>query len=183
MKIKEWLDKVAHVETMPIGNDFSEVWCSNFDGSYITHTGMEDNVKFLAALEITDELTHGVGRSSKDGKWYGWSHRAIFGFEIGSKVAKGDCAYRAQCVEDEIKAAILFWAGDNKEDVTAKDCSDGIIAVSWTYDQDTPNESLRGTEGGSDWHYDANNFGNGEWTAETMDDAKQMAIDFNEGVS
>lgn len=28
-----------------------------------------------------------------DGKWYGWSHRAIHGFEIGDKVKKGDCAY------------------------------------------------------------------------------------------
>lgn len=39
---------------------------------------------------------HGVcsiGFSVKDGKWYGWSHRAIFGFKIGSKVWKGHCAY------------------------------------------------------------------------------------------
>lgn len=28
-----------------------------------------------------------------DGKWYGWSHRAIYGFKVGDKVKKGDCAY------------------------------------------------------------------------------------------
>lgn len=34
-----------------------------------------------------------IGYSEKDGKWYGWSHRAIFGFSVGSKVKRGDCAY------------------------------------------------------------------------------------------
>lgn len=34
-----------------------------------------------------------IGFSVKDGKWYGWSHRAIFGFKIGSKCSKGDCHY------------------------------------------------------------------------------------------
>ena len=28
-----------------------------------------------------------------NGKWYGWSHRAVYGFGIGDKVKKGDCAY------------------------------------------------------------------------------------------
>lgn len=31
-----------------------------------------------------------VGRSRKDGKWYGWSHRAIAGFAVGDRVKKGD---------------------------------------------------------------------------------------------
>ena len=32
-----------------------------------------------------------IGFSEKDGKWYGWSHRAICGFKIGDVVKKGDC--------------------------------------------------------------------------------------------
>ena len=39
------------------------------------------------------KATHGVcsiGKSLKDGKWYGWSHRAIFGFGIGDVVKEGD---------------------------------------------------------------------------------------------
>lgn len=35
---------------------------------------------------------NGVGKSS-NGKWYGWSHRAVYGFGIGDKVKKGDVAY------------------------------------------------------------------------------------------
>jgi hypothetical protein len=34
-----------------------------------------------------------IGFSTKNKKWYGWSHRAICGFKIGSKCRKGDCHY------------------------------------------------------------------------------------------
>jgi len=32
-----------------------------------------------------------IGFSKRDQKWYGWSHRAIFGFGIGDVVKEGDC--------------------------------------------------------------------------------------------
>jgi len=65
-----------------------------------------------------------IGFSIKDGKWYGWSHRAIYGFKIGSTCKKGDCHY---------------------------------VPMS---------------KGGK-----------GKWTAKTVADARQMAIDFAESVS
>lgn len=34
-----------------------------------------------------------IGYSVKDGKWYGWSHRAIYGFKVGSTCKNGDCHY------------------------------------------------------------------------------------------
>jgi hypothetical protein len=34
-----------------------------------------------------------IGYSVKNGRWYGWSHRAIYGFRVGSRVKKGDCGY------------------------------------------------------------------------------------------
>ena len=37
-------------------------------------------------------IGNSVGKSP-NGKWYGWSHRAMYGFGIGDKVKKGDCAY------------------------------------------------------------------------------------------
>ena len=66
--------------------------------------------------------------------------------------------------------------------VPARRAPDGELSVSWEYNQEVPNKKLRGTVGGSDWIYDTN-FGKGEWVAKTMEDAKQMARDFNEGVS
>lgn len=41
-----------------------------------------------------------IGKSRKDGKWYGWSHRAIYGFKIGDKVKKGDCCNSPGTIEE-----------------------------------------------------------------------------------
>lgn len=47
-------------------------------------------------LRTPDSRVCSIGFSTKDGKWYGWSHRAIFGFKVGSKCRKGDCHYKAR---------------------------------------------------------------------------------------
>ncbi len=183
MDVIEYLAKVAHIGDSDIPDDDGKIYYSNFDDSYITRVGMEDQAQFLADREITDELTHGVGYSPKDEKWYGWSHRAIFGFKVGSTCEKGDCHYRAPNEEDEIEDAIRFWSDLHHINVRAEKIKDGEIEVTWDYDDEVPNEKLRGTISGTIYHYDHKKFGNGEWTAKTMEDAKQMAIDFNEGVS
>jgi hypothetical protein len=37
-----------------------------------------------------------IGFSEKEQKWYGWSHRAIYGFGVGSKVKKGHAGYKGK---------------------------------------------------------------------------------------
>lgn len=186
MKVKQFLDKVAYLGDQEIeGFEPSRVYFSKFDDSYITHVGMEKQVKYLADKEITDELTHGVGFSPKDNKWYGWSHRAIFGFTIGSECKKGHCHYHGATLEDQEQAAIDFWADDCHEETK----SNGIVEedgekffdIVWKYNSKVPNEKLRETIGGAKHHIKP--LGRGEWTAKTLEDAKLMAIDFNEGVS
>jgi len=56
-----------------------------------------------------------IGFCEKEQKWYGWSHRAIYGFGIGCIVKEGDCAaeylpvgFRAETLEDCKKVAIAF---------------------------------------------------------------------------
>lgn len=181
MKTQDYLNKVAYVSN--IGEpELSKIYKSKFDNSYITQVGMEDNIRFLANREITEKLTHGVGYSPKKQKWYGWSHRAIYGFKIGSTCKKGDCHYFAKNEKDEIEAAIAFWSDDGHKNVKAEKVKDGLIRVSWEYCDTIQNKKLHGQISDVGWSYDPN-FGHGEWTAETMDDAKQMAIDFNKGVS
>jgi len=34
-----------------------------------------------------------IGKSKLDGKWYGWSHRACYGFAIGDTCQEGDCGF------------------------------------------------------------------------------------------
>lgn len=59
-----------------------------------------------------------IGWSEKEQKFYGWSHRAIYGFGIGSKSGKGKVGYQtlidrgwpieAKTKEDCKKMAIAF---------------------------------------------------------------------------
>jgi len=64
----------------------------------------------------SDSTICSIGFSEKDQKWYGWSHRAIFGFKIGDVVKKGDCTassglpigFKARTLEDCKRMAIAF---------------------------------------------------------------------------
>tara|TARA_R110002020_G_C16009092_1_gene750925 strand:+ start:99 stop:650 length:552 start_codon:yes stop_codon:yes gene_type:complete len=183
MNIQEYLNQVANLveNDHPWNEDGSKKYISKFDGSYITLEGMEDDVKFLADLEITEELTHGVGFSPLHNKWFGWSHRAIGGFTIGSKCEKGDCHYMPANIQEALDKETSFWDDEYNAETTAKIIDANTIEVSWKYSDEVPNESLRGKINSITRRYDS--FGRGEWVAKTMEDAKQMAIDFNEGVS
>jgi len=206
MKVQDYLNKVAYIDTIDIiGNgEMSEVYKSNFDDSYITHVGMEDNIKYLADREITDELTHGVGFSPKDNKWYGWSHRAIYGFEVGSECEKGHCHYVPKTPEDLIDDHAAFYADISEECAELKraECQilpdrSGIRILPHPVKIPVVNDLME-----LDSYLDREGFGKqpeeidivgddfyeikcgrGEWIAKTMADAKQMAIDFNKGVS
>jgi len=180
MTVEEWLDKVAYIGKSKIKNDSGAIYYSKFDGSYITRVGMEDSVYTLALLEITENLTHGVGFSPKDNKWYGWSHRAIYGFTVGSTCKIGDCHYVPDTLEHAVESAVMFWSDKYNEAVSATKLDDEKMLVTWRYLENVPNEKLRGTISGVEHYY---KLGRGEWVAETMEDAKQMAVDFCDGVS
>ncbi len=47
--------------------------------------------------------TCSIGFCEKENKWYGWSHRAMFGFGIGDKVKKGDCTNSSGWTEEYLK--------------------------------------------------------------------------------
>jgi hypothetical protein len=65
----------------------------NPNGDYIGEPKM---AKMLADKGIIPEKSKkdhcvcSIGYSPKDKKWYGWSHRAIYGFKPGYKVKKDD---------------------------------------------------------------------------------------------
>jgi hypothetical protein len=204
MNIKEWLDKVAHQTVMQIGPEYeplSKVYISKFDDSYITRVGMEGNVRFLAEREITEELTHGVGFSPLDSKWYGWSHRAIYGFKVGSTCKKGDCHYTPKTPEDLIDEHANFFLDISQESVDRHrtechilDDRSGIrilhtpVVIPLANSIDDLVDALDGEVSALESIDIMDGFsviecGRGEWVAKTMDDAKQMAVDFNRGVS
>ncbi len=74
--------------------------------------GYIGNVKMAQILNkkgIEPELAHpwhrvcSIGYCKKRRKWYGWSHRAIFGFGIGYVVKKGDCCATPGWTEEYLK--------------------------------------------------------------------------------
>jgi hypothetical protein len=164
---------------------------SAIDGSYIGTIEYAEELKNMGiAAQGREGQTRvaSIGFCEKEQKWYGWSHRAMCGFGVGSTVSKGDCAYVPTDWDDFINDAIRFWSEPSHLDVIgvrAKD-DDGrdCVHVQWTYASDAaliPNVKLHGKEGGSTMYPPAK-WGRGEWTAQTLEDAKKMAEDFAQGV-
>lgn len=81
-----------------------------------TFRNKPDSVRFQDWLLIkTEPGSMGLGKSQADGKWYGWSHRAVFGFSPGFKVTKTTCGnntgreYTIKTDEQAKQAAINFY--------------------------------------------------------------------------
>jgi hypothetical protein len=188
MNTNEWLGSIAEKVPSTIDPDH-EFWVTKSRGDYITHVGMEDKVEHFPKLGITEHVSSiweagkpiCIGFNPIEQKWYGWSHRAIFGFGIGSECKKGDCHYRPVDKDDFLDDMIRFWSGENHVNITGEHTGDGVY-VEWEYDQLTPNEKIRGTTSGAHSDY-PDEFGKGEWVAKSLSDARQMAVDFSDGVS
>ncbi len=132
-------------------------------------------------LRTEDSRTCSIGFCEKEKKWYGWSHRAIYGFGIGSSVKRGDCAYSATDKDDFLDDMVRFWTDENRLDIKGTHTDEGVATI-WTYSEKIGNKKSRGKIGGDTQQY-PDEYGRGEWTAETLEDARQMACDFAEGVS
>ena len=125
------------------------------------------------------------GKSDLDGKWYGWSHRAMYGFTVGSTVKKGDCAYFPKNEDDYMESMKLFWSSEDHLDIKVyKEEVEGKSGcrVEWTYSDKILNKDLR-NQINSVFNEFPSEYGKGEWFAQTENDAMQMARDFARGVS
>lgn len=183
---------------------FGGYWISNLTNQSICPFGYEYSMQYLARYKINRHLEHGLGFSEEQDKWYGWSHRAIFGFGVGSVCKAGDSAFVASNKEEYIAQFKNFWGGDEEfyrdeeggyETTLVKvvvDCTDpeeeytpsralGVNVIT--------NTSFFGKQEGREsyisnhWGPYPEVWGRGEWTALTLSDAKEMARDFNKGVS
>jgi hypothetical protein len=192
IKIRELeFDKMEEVESYDyypkianLNNDdrLYMVTCYNRDKKYIgtvedTWNLMEkyNIIKFETTKETDKVCSIGFDRRNK--KWYGWSHRAIYGFTIGSKVKKGSCGFVPSSKEEFLEGIIKWY--DYYDDIKTEE---GITV------DGKPGIRITGTNKTS--KLESNTFeiypekwGKGEWEAKTLEDAKQMAIDFANGVS
>lgn len=163
----------------------------NASGHYI---GSEETTKYLVEERgISPETMDGndgvccIGFCEKDQKWYGWSHRAIFGFGIGSVIKRGDCGYLAPNAEAYGQQMLDFfvdedsWHKDRKHSPFVNADGERGVLLEAIYTDKVPNEKLRGTKYELFRRY-PERFGRGEWVVESMDDARIAACDFAEAV-
>lgn len=128
-----------------------------------------------------------IGFCEREQKWYGWSHRAIYGFGVGSTVSKGDCAYIPATV-DELFDSLTVPDDGGFAWCQAADVEkiDGGVRVRHAVVRHTTEDPETGELSGfveAEPEYQVLHTGRGEWTAETLDDAKEMAIAFADSVS
>lgn len=81
----------------------------------ITSKPLTSTEKLHKKFGITEQISCGLGYNPKTKTWYGWSHRAIAGFKIGTEVKKGSVlagkykvGYKAKTIADAKKMAIAF---------------------------------------------------------------------------
>ncbi len=156
----------------------------NDNGDYV---GNREDGRYYEKRGIVPELrdssckTCSIGFCESEQKWYGWSHRAIFGFGIGSTVKKGDCAYVPSSVDELYDSVIPFsdpkYGSIEKFEDSVK-ITYNMCELLWNEDETEAVGAIP-----ADPEYQIIKCGKGEWTAKTLDDAKQMAIDFAEGVA
>lgn len=177
---------------------------SKFDGSYVgrIESAYELLLKGLTYIQSKhddpeNEYANGefkvlsacIGYNKKEQKWYGWSHRAIKGFGIGDKIKRGYIGYKPKDQEDFINCEREFWRSQSHSYpdyslIIDEESKKSIgVKLTWQYhnDERCPNEKLRNTKSEMDIHF-PNEWGKGEWTAKTLEDARQMAIDFAEEI-
>ena len=65
-------------------------------------------------LKNTSVSKHSVGQSS-NGKWYGWSHRAIYGFEIGKLIKPGSIGNKFEYGDKQSKKYNDLYEKDPKK--------------------------------------------------------------------
>lgn len=105
----------------PGGQTFEMIRAYTLDGNYIGEESLAR--KLCVQYGIKPEKAHpghgvcSIGFSEKEQKWYGWSHRGIYGFGIGSTVRNGDilaesgkfpAGYKAQSLAGAKQMAIAF---------------------------------------------------------------------------
>lgn len=175
-------------ESIPVGaygneEEMTMTYCTNKNGDYI---GDKETAEYICDEKgIAPELASpkhsvcSIGFCKRERKWYGWSHRAMSGFEKGDVVYPGHCAYQASNMEEFKKSLKDWYTDDMYEGLQLVQKTNGIEA---TYSLTVEGGPNKGTKVFSEQFH---KFvpGKGVWCAKTLTDAKQMAKDFAESVS
>lgn len=197
-QLNMFIDHVSEIKPSTTLKGGSDCYYSKIDGSYITHIGLEkDGFQFLLKRGVTEQIQNkdnnpnhsaNIGFNPEEKKWYGWSHRAICGFGIGSEVGIHSVGYRPRNTSDFKRQIIcqdfLSEPEGIYENIKGKHTKVGV-SITYTRGEKHTDYSMKFPETNkiSRFYNYPEKWGKGFWIAQTLDDAKQMARDFAEGVS
>lgn len=80
---------------------------SRVDGGYVgrpedAYRLLQQGLRSIQKSRSEDKVCS-IGYNPSEIKWYGWSHRAMYGFGIGDVVKKGDCCASSGYTEEYLK--------------------------------------------------------------------------------
>lgn len=142
-----------------------------------------------------ESMTCTVGYCREDGCWYGWSHRASFGFKAGSKVKRGDCGFLTTDPEELKKELRKVYPNDGKHYRKVRMHYNSVDKFVGVYLEEArrPQRLIKRGKRKGEYVPDGpviwkrlnyrHSLGRGEWTAKDIVDARQMAVDFARSVS
>lgn len=134
-------------------------------GNFIGHLDLATqlyDIGIVPELGDNNEICN-IGFCESTNSWYGWSHNMLSSFTIGSTVRGGDIAYKHR-TPFEILHKYDSWFSSMGSEVVAVVESGGVTFVSQFEERFCP-------------------LGRGEWVAKTLDDARQMALDYVNGLN
>jgi len=185
LKVKKYTKWGYEVRTVKI--DERDYGCNSFemDSAYTLSGDYIGNPKDAAVLcekkgikpekSNSKDCVCSIGFCEKESKWYGWSHRAICGFTVGSEVKEGHCAYYPSN-KQEFLGAMKRWFKDTG--VKFKEMKTGVKVIYNFSKEEMSKSYITGC-----FEKYPKVWGRGEWEAKILEDAKQMAIDFARSVS
>ena len=94
-------------EKTPGNGDYWYAVYSNIDGGYVgtpegAYRYYQRGIRLIQKAHLEDKVCS-IGFNPKEDKWYGWSHRAMYGFKIGDTVKEGDCCASSGWTEEYLK--------------------------------------------------------------------------------
>ena len=99
----EGTDEVERALRDAGGSVVESLSCYTPGGDYV---GTEKVARRLYGMGVVPEKMDpganvcSVGFCEREGKWYGWSHRAMYGFGVGDVVSEGDCTASSGWTEE-----------------------------------------------------------------------------------
>ncbi len=105
-RLRSWYD--VRWEKTPGSNEMWHTVYSHVDGGYVgtpecAYRLMQQNIGPASKARPNHKVCS-IGFNPTEQKWYGWSHRAIYGFGIGDIVSEGDCCASRGWTEKYLEA-------------------------------------------------------------------------------